>query len=132
MASAALDLSAPVSEANFNPGRSAERLSVLLPGKLTIFDGHYDCAIEDVSQTGARLIADVPLKIGQQGIMKCHPLDELFRVVWTDGKTAGIRFDTKVALGLVRTLRWHNDRYRKRHDAELSEIVQDWAAGTRR
>ena len=132
MASVALNLTAPNADAKFKPVRRAERLRVLLPGKLTIIDGHYDCAIENVSQTGARLIADVPLKISQQGILQCYPLDELFAVVWTDGKTAGIKFDEEVALGSIRALRWHNDRFRQRHDEHLQEIVQDWATGKRR
>ncbi|MDA7788015.1 PilZ domain-containing protein [Sphingomonadaceae bacterium] len=141
MASAALEFSAPDTAPDgvlrgdtgtVPTRRDAKRLRVLLPGKLIILGGVYDCAIEDVSQTGARLIADVDLAIGQQGILQCHPLDELFSVVWTDGKSAGIQFDEEVALGAVRTLRWHNDRYREQHDAELRDMVQDWATGNRR
>ena len=138
MASAALKLPAPYSGTSCTDTgsetnrRNAERLRVLLPGKLTILDGVYDLAIEDISQTGARLIADVDLELGQQGILQCHPLDELFSVVWTDGKSAGIQFDEEVALGTIRALRWHNDRHRERHDAELRDIVQDWGSGRSR
>lgn len=133
MASTALKLPAPNGDTGYDPNlRIAERLRVLLPGKLTILDGNYDCAIEDISQTGARLIADVPLRINQQGILQCYPLDELFLVVWTDGKSVGIQFDDQVALGTIRALRWHNDRFRERHDTKLREIVQDWATGKRR
>lgn len=105
---------------------------MLLPGKLTLLDGEFDCAIEDVSRTGARVIADASLRIGQQGILRCHPLDALFSVVWTDGKSAGLQFDDEATLGTIRALRWDNDRHRQRYDAELRQMVHNWAAGTPR
>ena len=107
--------------------RAAERLRVLLPGTLILLDGEYDCAIEDISVSGARIIADAALKKGREGILKCSPLEAFFSVVWTDGKTAGIQFEEEITLGTVRALRWHNDRFRSQHDADLRNIVQDWA-----
>jgi len=112
--------------------RTADRFRVLMPGTLTILDGVFDCAIEDVSATGARFISDVPFKQGQEGILLCQPLEVLFSVAWTDRKTVGVKFEEEVPVGVIRTLRWHNDRFRDQHNAELKEIIEDWASGTRR
>lgn len=131
MASVAPSLPASGDSTAFPPARrQAERLSVLLPAKLTLLDGEFDCAIEDVSQTGARIITDATLRTGQQGILLCHPLDALFSVVWTDGKAAGLEFDEEATLGTIRTLRWDNDLHRQRYDAELRKMVQDWDTGS--
>jgi hypothetical protein len=128
MANAALQIS-PSCENDQHQSdlRAAERFRVLMPGSITLLDGVFDCAIEDVSHSGARFITDVPLQVGKEGILACPPLEVLFSVVWTDGKTAGIKFEEEIPVGTIRALRWHNDRFRNRHDAQLSEIVHEWA-----
>ncbi len=109
--------------------RGRERLSVCLPGKLTLMDGEFDCALEDVSRTGARIITDAPLHISRRGILSCSPLEAMFAVVWTKGRYAGLEFEEEERLGTIRLLRWHNDRDRERHDAQLRQIVQRWGQG---
>lgn len=109
--------------------RRKERLSVCLPGKLTLMDGEFDCALEDVSQTGARIITTAPLHMGRRGILSCSPLQAVFAVVWTKGRYAGLEFEEEERLGTIRLLRWHNDRDREHHDAHLRQIVQRWGRG---
>lgn len=109
--------------------RGKERLSVCLPGKLVLMDGEFDCALEDVSQTGARIITTAPLHTGRRGILSCSPLEAVFAVVWTKGRYAGLEFEEEERLGTIRLLRWHNDRDRDRHDAQLRQIVQRWGSG---
>lgn len=111
--------------------RRSERLTVCLPAKLVLLDGEFDCALEDVSQTGARIITDAPLHMGRRGILSCSPLEAVFSVVWTKGQYAGLEFEEEEALGTIRMLRWHNDRDRQRHDAALREMVQKWGSGAR-
>jgi len=106
--------------------RASKRLQVFLPAKLELMDGEFDCAIEDISQTGARLIADAPLRKDQIGVLRCQRLDALFRVVWTSANTAGIEFDEPISLGMVRLLRWDNDVNRAVHDAKLRAMVRGW------
>lgn len=109
--------------------RRNERLTVCLPGKLVLLDGEFDCALEDVSQSGARIITDAPLAIGRRGILSCSPLEAVFAVVWTRSRFAGLEFEEEAALGTIRLLRWHNDRDRERHDAMLRKMVQKWGSG---
>ncbi|WP_209347319.1 PilZ domain-containing protein [Pontixanthobacter sp. CEM42] len=131
MASAALDLSPVFGSDSIQPDqRAAERFRVLMPGSITLLDGVFNCAIEDISLSGARFITDVPLRKGQEGILLCSPLEVLFSVVWTDGNIAGVHFEEEITLGTVRTLRWHNDRFRNQHDAALLNLVQEWASET--
>lgn len=108
--------------------RQTERLTVCLPGTLTLMDGEFDCALEDISQTGARVITDAPLHTGRRGILSCSPLDTVFAVVWTRGRLAGLEFEEAEPLGTIRLLRWHNDRDRERHDAALRAMVQRWGS----
>ena len=109
--------------------RRSERLTVCLPGKLVLLDGEFDCALEDVSQSGARIITDAPLATGRRGILSCSPLEAVFAVVWTRGQYAGLEFEEEESLGTIRLLRWHNDRDRQRHDATLRAMVQKWGSG---
>ncbi|MDN3645743.1 PilZ domain-containing protein [Pontixanthobacter aestiaquae] len=129
MASAALKPSSVFGSGSIQPDqRAAQRFRVLMPGSITLLDGVFDYAIEDISLSGARFITDVPLAKQQEGILHCTPLEVLFSVVWTDGKTAGVHFEEEIALGTVRALRWHNDRFRSQHDAALRGLVQAWAS----
>ncbi|WP_324260929.1 PilZ domain-containing protein [Altererythrobacter sp. H2] len=109
--------------------RRSERLTVCLPGKVVLLDGEFDCALDDVSQTGARIITDAPLPVGRRGILSCSPLEAVFSVVWTRGRFAGLEFEEDEPLGTIRLLRWHNDRDRERHDATLRQLVQRWGSG---
>lgn len=111
--------------------RRSERLTVCLPAKLILLDGEFDCALEDISQTGARIITDAPLHMGRRGILSCSPLESVFAVVWTRGQNAGLEFEEEESLGTIRLLRWHNDRDRQRHDAALRDMVQKWGSGGR-
>lgn len=111
--------------------RRSERLTVCLPGKLMLLDGEFDCALEDISQTGARIISNAPLAMGRRGILSCSPLEAVFAVVWTRGHYAGLEFEEEEPLGTIRLVRWHNDRDRQRHDAALRDMVQKWGSGAR-
>ena len=96
------------------------------PARLVLLAGEFECALEDISTSGARIITDVPLRTGNQGILRCSPLDVLFSVCWTEGKSAGLQFDEEASLGTIRQLRWNNDCYRSHHDEELRRMLQGW------
>ena len=106
--------------------RRAERLAVLLPGTLTTLDGEYECAIEDISRTGARIVTDATLREGRECLLNCSPLDELCTVAWSEGQAAGLEFTEEVSLGTIRLLRWHNDRDSARHQAEIGRMLRGW------
>lgn len=82
--------------------RSSRRQRVLLGGKIAYDDGHYtyDCAIRDLSSTGARL-----------GIRGATVLPKYFylvdlrsgmahdcEVIWRDARHTGVRFRGSLAL----------------------------------
>ncbi|MCB2083965.1 MAG: PilZ domain-containing protein [Sphingomonadaceae bacterium] len=127
MASAPLPFDGPDPDMPATLGRrSAERFKVLVPARLVLLAGEFECALEDISTSGARIITDVPLRTGNQGILRCSPLDVLFLVCWTEGKSAGLQFDEEASLGTIRQLRWNNDCYRGHHDEELRRMLQGW------
>ncbi len=106
--------------------RGAERLAVLLPGTLTTLDGEFECAIEDISRTGARIVTDATLREGRECVLACSPLDELCMVAWTEGQAAGLEFTDEAALGTIRMLRWHNDRYHGQNAAAVGRMLRGW------
>jgi hypothetical protein len=127
MATAPLSFSGPIPESPAPLGRrSAERFRVLVPGRVVLLSGEYDCALEDISTTGARIICDIPLRTGFEGILQCYPLDAMFSVAWIEGKSAGLQFHEPAALGAVRQLRWNNDCYRQSHDTALRTMLSGW------
>lgn len=116
-------------ESAITPGaerRGAVRLTVMIPGRLSLLSGDFDCAIEDISQTGARIVTNAKLRAGAECVLTSLPIDNLCTVVWTDGKAAGLEFIDEISLGAVRLVRWNNDRFRGQHDAALKKMVRGW------
>lgn len=109
--------------------RSSARLRVCIPGILILLDGTFDCALEDISQGGARVICDAPLAKGNSGVLRCQQLEAFFDVAWQAGKQYGLQFDEPASIGVIRAIRWYNDHYREQSEAELRRMVRQWVAG---
>lgn len=122
--------SAPAPAAGNSPHRrESARLRVCIPGQLILLDGTFDCALDDISQGGARVICDAPLAQDDSGVLQCQRLDVFFDVAWAERQAFGLKFAEPVSLGTIRSIRWFNDQYRDQYERELREMVRDWVAG---
>ena len=112
--------------------RESARLRVCVPGQLILLEGTFDCALDDISQGGARVLCNAPLAQGHSGVLQCQQLDVFFDVAWADRHAFGLHFAEPVALGTIRSIRWFNDRDRDRYERELLAMVQGRVAGRTR
>jgi hypothetical protein len=85
--------------------RPKPRKRVLFGGRVSYLDGtqHFDCSIRDLSETGAR----ITLKPGLPIPSKVYLIDTRNRtaheakVVWNNGREAGLEFVTSFALSAI-------------------------------
>lgn len=87
-------------EANARPNwRRSRRWSIMWPATVVAPDGYqYQCTILDISEWGARVESEFsPVPIMKMKL-QCYRFGSISgNVVWTRGKTAGIRFDVAPA-----------------------------------
>lgn len=122
--------SAPLTPQEPSPHRRSDaRLRVCIPAKLILLDGTFDCALEDISQGGARVICDAPLAKGHSGVLICQRLEAFFDVAWQDGKQYGLQFEAPAGVGVIRSIRWYNDHFREQAEAEIRRMVRQWVSG---
>ncbi|KUO55300.1 MAG: hypothetical protein APF82_05105 [Sphingomonadales bacterium BRH_c42] len=112
--------------------RDAARLRLYLPARLILVDGVVPCIVEDISQTGAKLLIQNARPIGQSGILQCPPLDIFFDRVWAEGVRVGVAFEEPVAPETLHALRQLHDNHGALSKQELRRTAQDWVRGTTR
>lgn len=81
--------------------RSAPRETVLLNAALLTLSASRTVILLDVSRTGARARADLPLTVGQEVWLKVNPVDIFGTVTWINGQECGILFDIPLDDGEV-------------------------------
>ncbi|MBA4163531.1 MAG: PilZ domain-containing protein [Erythrobacter sp.] len=125
-----VDKKLPALAAHTQTGRrDAARLRLYLPARLALVDGVVSCIIEDISQTGAKILIQHARPIGQSGILQCPPLDVFFDRVWTDGVRVGVAFEEPVEPETLHALRQLHDNYSAMSKQELRRTAQDWVRG---
>jgi hypothetical protein len=109
--------------------RTAARLRIQFPGKLIMLGGTYNCALEDISQTGARALCEKDIGIGETGVLQCMEIDVLFEVVRANKGLFGLQFQEDVSADAIRNMRSDNTVYRHNHIAEVRLVAKQWATG---
>ncbi len=74
--------------------RAAPRATVLMSAAMHAVSGSQTVSLLDVSKTGAKLRARMPLTLDQHVWIKIPPDDVFGTVVWAEGDEYGIHFDT--------------------------------------
>jgi hypothetical protein len=74
--------------------RTAPRAPVLMSAAMHAVSGSQTVSLLDVSKTGAKLRARMPLTLDQHVWIKIPPDDVFGTVVWAEGEEYGIHFDT--------------------------------------
>ena len=109
--------------------RAAPRLRLSLPGRFIALYGHLPCIITNLSQTGAMIAVNDPLKVGDGGYLRCDPIDHFVMVVRSgDGRNA-IEFDTPLEPELVLEVRSLQETLAEREKEDLLQKVHSWTRG---
>ncbi len=109
--------------------RTAARLRVYIPGKLILLGSIYNCALEDISQTGARVMCVAAIGTGETGVLQCMKLDVLCKVVRADKNQFGLHFEEDVSAEDIQEMRRQNDIYRRNDAQEMRVFAKQWATG---
>ena len=109
--------------------RSNARARLNIRAKIVLLDGQCGCTVDNLSRKGARIEADWPIKVGDQGILQREELDEFFTVHWVRGGRYGISFEEEVPEEKVLELRRLADNYERHREAGLREIGREWVEG---
>ena len=76
--------------------RAAARDRVLLGATLVSPAGSHRVRVRDFSPTGCHVVADEPLPSGVDAIFQRADLFAAARIVWSEGKEAGLQFYREV------------------------------------
>jgi hypothetical protein len=76
--------------------RAAARDRVLLGATLVSHAGSHRVRVRDFSPTGCQIVADEPLPSGVDAIFQRAGLFAAARIVWSEGKEAGLQFYREV------------------------------------
>ncbi|WP_416172381.1 PilZ domain-containing protein [Allopontixanthobacter sp.] len=89
--------------------RGTARLRVSIPARLILRGGSCACALESISQTGARVVCKTAVDIGATGVLQCMELDILCSVVRVEGGYIGLQFDEDVDAQALQKIRQQHD-----------------------
>lgn len=110
--------------------RGHARVRIGVPARLVTMNGTSSCVLIDVSQSGARVCAAEPPRVGATVIVE-RISPELFGTVeWQRGDKFGVRFDTMLTLDDVVQLRQLGDLEPQRARTDLYAHARRWVTGT--
>jgi PilZ domain len=106
--------------------REVSRAGLYVPAGFRLPEGKFDCLLEDVSQTGAKI--SLPFAASQRSfaILTCGPLDAFCTVIWTAHNKCGLNFDELVPLEIVLELRSYAETYPARDHHAFERIAEEW------
>lgn len=112
------------------PGRRVEERARLdIAARVVLLEGQFACTIEDISHKGARIIAELPIKVGDQGFLQHDGLDQFFAVNWVRDGSCGLSFDRALPPDIVRSLREVADDYDNHRAERLRQFGREWVEG---
>jgi hypothetical protein len=112
--------------------RSDSRARLGVPAKVQLLSGLKSCRLENLSQRGARiLLAERAPPIGAAGLLKICGIEAFGEVIWSHGLECGLRFDDKVPLNEVVTVRHFSDQQVEIEAAGRRAMVRNFVQGRR-
>ena len=109
--------------------RATPRLRLHLPTRLILIDRNVECVLENLSQTGARLVTNKPPKVGEFGRLRCDLIDQYFDTVWCDGSRIGVHFDEPLTSEELVEFRRFSDSFPDLQRRELMHQARRWVTG---
>jgi hypothetical protein len=108
--------------------RHFPRARLNLPARLVTFTGTTPCTVVDVSQSGAKLGASEPPRVGAMVVVEGLPTELFGTVQWAGAGLFGVHFDVPLARDRVVALRRLADTAPSR-EQEVAAFAQKWVQG---
>ncbi len=109
--------------------RAAPRMDLSLPGKFLAVHANHSCIITSLSRTGLMMAIEEPLEIGDQGYLRCGPIDHFMIVTRKEAGRNALEFDIPVSDHFVFGIRQFQEQLEEQEQAELAEMVYAWTQG---
>lgn len=91
--------------------------------------GNYPCLLEDISQSGARVICIADIRKGETGILQSMEIDVLCKIVRAGNGRFGLLFEEDVSTSAIEDVRRQNDIHRLNYIQEDRAHARSWATG---
>lgn len=109
--------------------RAAPRLRLSLPGVFLAVRGNLKCIVTNMSQTGVLIAVNETLNVGEEGYLRCGPIDHFVTVTRKDNGLNALEFDNPVSHDFVLQMRRFQETLEERDERELMETVRSWTQG---
>ena len=109
--------------------RIAPRLRLSLPGKFLAVRATMNCIVTNLSQTGVLIAAKEQLEVGENGYLRCGPIDHFVTVVRKQDGLNALEFDVPLKHDTVLQMRQFQETLIEREKAELMETARSWSQG---
>ena len=109
--------------------RAAPRLRLSLPGKFLAVRATMNCIVTNISQTGVLMAAEEQLEVGEDGYLRCGPIDHFVTVMRKENGFNALEFEVPVKHDLVLEMRAFQETLAERDETELMETVRAWTQG---
>lgn len=113
--------------------RSAARLRLSIPARLTTLYETRPCIVIDISQTGAQIALPKPLRIGQGAVLQVatiEPFGDIVRDMYgPNGGTNGLAFDSPLSEVDVLAVRSFSETFEKDEIRRLRREARRWVSG---
>ena len=122
--------SPPLTEEELQTGRrTAPRMALSLPGKLIAVHANHSCIVTSLSRTGVLMAIKDPLNVGEQGYLRCGPIDHFVTVARRENGLNALEFDIPVSDAFVFAIRQYQEQFANQELEELAMTARDWALG---
>ena len=112
--------------------RAVPRLRLSLPGLFLAVRGNIRCIVTNMSQTGVLMAVNEVLEVGEEGYLRCGPIDHFVTVTRKDKGLNALEFDIPVSHDFVLQMRSFQETLADRDKAELMNNVRSWTQGDNR
>lgn len=85
--------------------RAAGRAHLAFPGKLELSEGNFECVLEDLSLSGARISCDHKLKAGRPVWLSFDRSKVFGTITWSRGREHGIEFEERIPKSIILEMR---------------------------
>jgi hypothetical protein len=109
--------------------RAAPRLRLSLPGVLLATTGDRRCIVTNLSRTGVLIALGEPLRVDDEGYLRCGPIDHFMIVTRRDRGLNALAFDIPVTDAFVLQMRRFQETFEQRERDELLATARSWIAG---